>query len=77
MAKLDGGWFELSVGDAAPGDRYKYLIDDATEVPDPASRFQPADVHGPSEIVDPTPLIGAMKIGRDVLGKRRLSMNST
>jgi malto-oligosyltrehalose trehalohydrolase len=53
MAKLDGGWFELIVGDAAPGDRYKYLIDDATEVPDPASRFQPADVYGPSEIVDP------------------------
>jgi maltooligosyltrehalose trehalohydrolase len=52
MAKLDGGWFEL-VSDAAPGDRYKYLIDGAIEVPDPASRFQPADVHGPSEIVDP------------------------
>jgi maltooligosyltrehalose trehalohydrolase len=53
MAKLDGGWFELGVGDARPGDRYKYLIDGAMEVPDPASRFQPADVHGPSEIVDP------------------------
>jgi len=53
MAKLHGGWFELRVDDARPGDRYKYLIDDATEVPDPASRFQPLDVHGPSEIVDP------------------------
>jgi maltooligosyltrehalose trehalohydrolase len=53
MAKLDGGWFELGVGNARPGDRYKYLIDDATEVPDPGSRFQPSDVHGPSEIVDP------------------------
>ena len=57
MAKLDGGWFELDVGDARPGDRYKYLIDEATEVPDPASRFQPADVHGPSEIVDPNALV--------------------
>ncbi len=53
MAKLDGGWFELGVGNARPGDRYKYLIDDVVAVPDPASRFQPEDVHGPSEIVDP------------------------
>ena len=53
MAKLEGGWFELGVGDARPGDRYRYLIDGSIEVPDPASRFQPADVHGPSEIVDP------------------------
>jgi len=57
MAKLDGGWFELGVDEARPGDRYKYLIDEATEVPDPASRFQPADVHGPSEIVDPNAFV--------------------
>jgi maltooligosyltrehalose trehalohydrolase len=57
MAKLDHGWFELSVDDAGPGDRYKYLIDDVTEVPDPASRFQPLDVHGPSEIVDPNAFV--------------------
>ena len=25
----------------------------AQEVPDPASRFQPRDVHGPSEVIDP------------------------
>jgi maltooligosyltrehalose trehalohydrolase len=28
-------------------------LGDGTRVPDPASRFQPEDVHGPSEVVDP------------------------
>jgi maltooligosyltrehalose trehalohydrolase len=32
---------------------YRFVIDDGTEVPDPASRFQPEDVDGPSEIIDP------------------------
>lgn len=36
---------------AAPGDRYR--IDGGQEVPDPASRYQPEDVHGPSVVVDP------------------------
>jgi malto-oligosyltrehalose trehalohydrolase len=49
----DGGWFALSTSAARPGDRYMYVIGGQTAVPDPASRFQPADVHGPSEIVDP------------------------
>ena len=30
-----------------------FRIDDGQEVPDPASRFQPRDVHGPSEVIDP------------------------
>jgi 1,4-alpha-glucan branching enzyme len=34
-----------------PGDRYR--IDGGQEVPDPASRYQPEDVHGPSAVVDP------------------------
>ncbi|MGH3086903.1 MAG: malto-oligosyltrehalose trehalohydrolase [Rubrobacteraceae bacterium] len=38
---------------ARPGTRYKFLIDGEHEVPDPASRFQPDDVHGPSMVVDP------------------------
>ncbi|MDX9741434.1 MAG: malto-oligosyltrehalose trehalohydrolase [Gammaproteobacteria bacterium] len=46
------GWFELLAG-AAPGSRYRFRIDGELEVPDPASRFQPAGVHGPSEVVDP------------------------
>ena len=53
MEGRDDGWFILSTPDARPGDRYLYVIDGGAAVPDPASRFQPADVHGPSEIIDP------------------------
>ncbi len=48
-----GGWFRLVTGHAAAGTRYRYRIDGGREVPDPASRFQPQDVHGPSEVIDP------------------------
>lgn len=47
------GWFELTTDRAGPGTRYQYEIDGDKKVPDPASRFQPADVHGPSEVIDP------------------------
>ena len=47
------GWFELITGEARAGSRYKYRIDGKTEVPDPASRSNPDDVHGPSEVIDP------------------------
>lgn len=47
------GWFELTTDEAEPGTYYRYRLEDGTEVPDPASRFQPQDVHGPSEVIDP------------------------
>jgi maltooligosyltrehalose trehalohydrolase len=53
MQRTDGGWFAVAVAGAKPGTRYRYRIDGGIEVPDPASRLQPDDVHGPSEIVDP------------------------
>ncbi|HEU4634785.1 MAG TPA: alpha-amylase family glycosyl hydrolase, partial [Edaphobacter sp.] len=30
-----------------------FVLPDDTEVPDPASRYQPEDVYGPSEVIDP------------------------
>ena len=52
--QADGhGWHELTVADAGPGTRYHYALPDGTNVPDPASRFQPEDVAGPSEVIDP------------------------
>jgi malto-oligosyltrehalose trehalohydrolase len=45
------GWCELTV-DASAGTRYRYRIDGGLLVPDPASRFNPEDVHGPSEVID-------------------------
>ena len=38
--------------DAKPGMKYFYRLDGDRERPDPASRFQPEGVHGPSQIVD-------------------------
>ena len=54
MPRADGeGWFALTAPDAKPGTLYKFRIDGDIEVPDPASRFQPQDVNGPSELIDP------------------------
>ncbi|MGD0127943.1 MAG: malto-oligosyltrehalose trehalohydrolase [Terriglobia bacterium] len=36
-----------------PGTRYLYCLDRKKDRPDPASLFQPAGVHGPSQVVDP------------------------
>lgn len=47
------GWCEVLVADAGPGTRYQYLINGDLRVPDPASRYQPDDVHGASEVIDP------------------------
>lgn len=53
LDRLDDGWYELITREARAGGRYKFQIDGRIEVADPASRFQPEDVHGPSEVVDP------------------------
>jgi maltooligosyltrehalose trehalohydrolase len=47
------GWFEYTDAQAAPGTLYRYRIDGELLVPDPVSRFQPRDVDGPSEVIDP------------------------
>lgn len=52
MRRDAGGWFETNLAGAAAGARYKFRIDGELEIPDPASAFQPDDVHGPSEVVD-------------------------
>ncbi|HEY1300065.1 MAG TPA: alpha-amylase family glycosyl hydrolase, partial [Stellaceae bacterium] len=52
MQREEGGWYSLVTGEAGPGARYRYRLDD-NAFPDPASRSQPSGVHGPSEVVDP------------------------
>jgi maltooligosyltrehalose trehalohydrolase len=47
------GYYCGLVEDAGPGTRYFYRLDGDQQRPDPASRYQPEDVHGPSEVVDP------------------------
>jgi maltooligosyltrehalose trehalohydrolase len=53
LEPVGGGWFERLDADAAAGTLYQYRIDGRQRVPDPASRFQPQDVDGPSEVIDP------------------------
>jgi maltooligosyltrehalose trehalohydrolase len=48
------GYFGGTVSKAKAGDRYQFQLDGEAKLrPDPASRFQPDGVHGPSQIVDP------------------------
>jgi len=53
MERDEGGYFSVTTDDAAPGDLYFYVLENDTERPDPASRFQPRGVHGPSQVIDP------------------------
>ena len=53
MARDSEGTWALQVPGINAGQRYAYRIDDRPERPDPASRFQPLGVHGPSEVVAP------------------------
>lgn len=46
------GWFEAEAR-CGPGARYRYVLDDGTAVPDPASRAQDGDIHGASIVIDP------------------------
>lgn len=52
MTKDEHGYWHVSIPDALPGMQYKYLLDDDILLPDPASRYQPEGVHGPSAVVD-------------------------
>jgi maltooligosyltrehalose trehalohydrolase len=54
MTKLLDGYFTALVTEAIPGDRYCFYVDGHGPFPDPASRYQPAGVHAPSVIVDPS-----------------------
>jgi malto-oligosyltrehalose trehalohydrolase len=53
LESVGDGWHELITSEAKAGDSYLFRIDGDKRVPDPASRFQPFDVHGPSEVVNP------------------------
>ncbi len=54
MAKDARGVHEAFAPGARAGGRYRIAADGGPAWPDPASRFQPEGVHGPSEIVDPS-----------------------
>ncbi|WP_173932368.1 malto-oligosyltrehalose trehalohydrolase [Chelativorans sp. Marseille-P2723] len=51
MEPHEHGWFELELDGMAEGTPYQFVLADGLAVPDPASRAQVADVHGPSLLV--------------------------
>ncbi len=61
------GWCRSERLPLGAGSRYRFRIDGDLEVPDPASRFQPEGVHGPSEVVDLRTLPGVT--GPGILGR--------
>jgi maltooligosyltrehalose trehalohydrolase len=54
MEKSADGYFSATTSACGPGDLYSYRIDGRGPFPDPASRFQPQGVHGPSQVIDPS-----------------------
>ena len=55
LSRHEGGYWSATFDDVHAGETYRYRLegDDARTFPDPASRFQPDGVHGPSQVVDP------------------------
>ncbi|MBF0332638.1 MAG: malto-oligosyltrehalose trehalohydrolase [Alphaproteobacteria bacterium] len=52
MNPAEGGWFRFEAPEVAAGAAYRFRVDGGLAVPDPASRGQLDDVHGPSVVVD-------------------------
>jgi maltooligosyltrehalose trehalohydrolase len=53
LRRDDRGGYSLTIPDCGSGTRYRYFLDGEGPFPDPASRFQPEGVHGPSQVVCP------------------------
>jgi maltooligosyltrehalose trehalohydrolase len=53
LAREPDGYFSGFADGLSDGARYRFRLGDAGAFPDPASRFQPAGPHGPSQLVDP------------------------
>lgn len=53
LTSAGNGYYETYVEGAQAGLQYQYRVNDEHLFPDPASRFQPEGVHGPSMVVDP------------------------
>lgn len=53
MKQEKRGYWRASADDVYPGTLYFYNLDCNRNRSDPASRFQPKGVHGPSQVIDP------------------------
>ncbi|HMJ05828.1 MAG TPA: malto-oligosyltrehalose trehalohydrolase [Chthoniobacterales bacterium] len=55
MEPEGAGYFSAFDEAGAAGDLYQYRFGESAGWPDPSSRWQPAGVHGPSMVIDPSP----------------------
>ena len=53
MTLVGQGYWKTEIENVFPGAWYLYRLNGEIERPDPASRFQPLGVHGPSQVIDP------------------------
>ncbi len=53
LQRDESGYWAARVPDLPVGSLYRYRLDGEGPFPDPASRFQPQGVHGPSQVVNP------------------------
>ncbi|MFH2130414.1 MAG: alpha-amylase family glycosyl hydrolase, partial [bacterium] len=53
MERRPGGYHDVLAEGVNSGSLYMYRLDQQKKRPDPASRYQPQGVHGPSEVVAP------------------------
>ena len=54
MAREADGFFSVELDNLRVGSLYRYRMENNDPWPDPASRFQPQGVHGPSQLIDPS-----------------------
>ena len=52
LTKDEHGYWRTATNQIKPGDLYKIILDDTTQLPDPASLSQPKGVHESSEAID-------------------------
>ncbi len=50
--RQEGGYWQVIARDIEPGTLYFYQLNNSESRPDPASNFQPLDVHGPSQVIN-------------------------
>lgn len=52
MTRTATGWHVADIAGARAGSRYRFILPDGRRIADPASRFQPDDIAGASEVID-------------------------
>ena len=65
----ESGWFEGVTDCIQPGMSYHFEIDGELRVPDPVSRQQADDVHGPSVLMEPNAYCWDEAVSRDWTGR--------